>query len=133
MLIKKGEGEKMRYCCGTYIRMGKKYCTPHTVRYTELKEILSRDLEKIFPDILNEWNKQKEHILREKEKKEELLKEHILDLKKKQKENDCKNESSLDNGKFVVEEWMKRAIILELIEEIKVEEKQIEIIYRFCQ
>lgn len=179
MLVKKGEGEKMRYCCGTYIRMGKKYCTPHTVQYTELKEILSHDLEKIFPDILNEWNKQKEHILREKEKKEErekksleaecervkqfqrilyedfkkgilsmgewgsyrksyqekekVLKEQISDLKKRQKENNCKNKFSLDNGKFIVEEWMKRAIILELIEEIKVEEKQIEIIYRFCQ
>ncbi|MDO4454680.1 MAG: recombinase family protein [Eubacteriales bacterium] len=177
MLVKKGEGEKMRYCCGTYIRMGRMYCTPHTVRYAELKDIISHDLEKFFPDILDEWNRQKEHILKEKEKKKEhekkkleteykrvrqferavyedfkegilskeewlsyresyqkkekKLEEQILYMEKEQEEQGRKTELLSDMREFKAEEWMKKTILLEMIEEIKVGENEIEIVYRF--
>ena len=177
MLVKKGEGEKMRYCCGTYIRMGRAYCTPHTVWYADLKNIISHDLEKIFPDVLDEWNRQKEHILKEKEKKKEqekkkleieckrvrqferviyedfkegilsreewisyreayqkkekILEEQILYMAQEQKEKDCKTECLSKMKEFKAEEWMKRTILLEMIEEIIVEENEIEIVYRF--
>lgn len=72
MLVKKGEGTKSRYYCGTYIRSGRAYCTPHIVPYTALMEVIQSDFETIFPVVLEEWKKIRENVLEEKKKKREI-------------------------------------------------------------
>ena len=52
-------------------------------------------------------------------------------MAQEQKEKDCKTECLSKMKEFKAEEWMKRTILLEMIEEIIVEENEIEIVYRF--
>lgn len=59
-LCKKTSNGKIRYYCGTYVRSGSKYCTPHAISYTVLEEIVLQDLRSILqnvddlPDIMAE-------------------------------------------------------------------------------
>ena len=65
------------------------------------------------------------------QKKEKILEEQILYMAQEQKEKDCKTECLSKMKEYKAEEWMKRTILLEMIEEIIVEENEIEIVYRF--
>jgi len=57
-LVKKagtlGHGEgNVNYYCGTYVRSGRKYCTPHTISYKVLEGIVLDDLRTIIRSIDN--------------------------------------------------------------------------------
>lgn len=39
------------YCCGTYVRSGKTYCTPHIISHRTLEEIILKDLKTIIQSI----------------------------------------------------------------------------------
>lgn len=47
----KKTGKEVSYCCGTYVRCGRKYCTPHRVSHKMLENILLDDLRKIIDSI----------------------------------------------------------------------------------
>jgi DNA invertase Pin-like site-specific DNA recombinase len=46
-MVKKN-GKNIGYFCGTYVRHGRKYCTPHMVSHKALENILLEDLKKIL-------------------------------------------------------------------------------------
>lgn len=50
-LCKKVSNGYTRYCCGTYVRHGKNYCTPHTISHLALEEIVLDDLRTIIRNI----------------------------------------------------------------------------------
>lgn len=53
-LVKKETGNKeIRYYCGTYVRSGRQYCTPHPIPFHILEEIILNDLNMIIQDIRN--------------------------------------------------------------------------------
>lgn len=41
------ENKKICYCCGTYVRLGKDYCSRHEISYQALEEIVKADLKNI--------------------------------------------------------------------------------------
>lgn len=45
--------EKYNYYCGTYVRSGRKYCTPHSIPHSVLEKIILDDLETIIQSIDN--------------------------------------------------------------------------------
>lgn len=52
-LVKKTTGSAhkehaLRYYCGTYVRSGRQYCTPHAVSHSVLEEIVRRDLRAVL-------------------------------------------------------------------------------------
>lgn len=50
-LCKKTSNGKIHYYCGTYVRSGSKYCTPHAISYTVLEDIVLRDLRTVLQNI----------------------------------------------------------------------------------
>ncbi len=55
-LVKKaggsGHGEGMpRYYCGTYVRSGRRYCTPHAVSHNVLEDIVRRELRAVLESV----------------------------------------------------------------------------------
>ncbi|MCI9136351.1 MAG: recombinase family protein [Lachnospiraceae bacterium] len=47
-LVKKSGKETVRYYCGTYVRSGRQYCTPHAISHEALEQVILEDLEKIL-------------------------------------------------------------------------------------
>ena len=169
MLVKKGEGEKSRYYCGTYVRCGKEYCTPHMVPYTVLMDVIRQDFNRIFPSVLEEWRKQEQILWEERERKrlrEEkrlqseyekvnylkkavyedfkegiLLKEEWSSYQKmyRIKEENIKQQIYTvreqkirrEYSDIEAEDWINRETLCEMIDEILVGEKEVEMVYRF--
>lgn len=52
-LCKKNSRGTLNYQCGTYIRSGSKYCTPHYTPYSVLEKIILNDLQTIIQNIDN--------------------------------------------------------------------------------
>lgn len=51
-LVKK-TGKNISYACGTYVRSGRQYCTPHRVSHNVLENILLGDLKKMLERVEN--------------------------------------------------------------------------------
>lgn len=50
--VRKREGkEEVCYCCGTYVRMGKRYCTPHSIFCRDLENVITRDLNTMLQNV----------------------------------------------------------------------------------
>ena len=47
-LVKKNGASGICYCCGSYVRSGRQYCTPHRISYNTLEYILLNDLNAIL-------------------------------------------------------------------------------------
>lgn len=55
-LVKK-EGKQVYYCCGTYVRAGKKFCTPHKISLQTLEKLVEEELELLIREVhpTEEW------------------------------------------------------------------------------
>lgn len=55
-LVKKG-GKNIYYCCGTYVRAGKNFCTPHKILEQMLEKIMEEELEGLIKEVqpTKEW------------------------------------------------------------------------------
>lgn len=49
----KSGGKSVNYYCGTYVRSGKKFCTPHAIPYAVIERIILDDLKTIVQNIDN--------------------------------------------------------------------------------
>lgn len=50
-MCKKASNGNVRYYCGTYVRSGNKYCTPHAISYTMLEDIVLQDLKTVLQNV----------------------------------------------------------------------------------
>lgn len=118
MMVKKGEGEKSRYYCGTYIRHGRQHCTPHMVPYSALMSVIQEDFRKIFPSVAEEWKKQKEGILEEKRKKKEWEKKKLEAEYEKVRQFQRSAYEDFKEGILLKEEWISYRELYRKKEEI---------------
>ncbi len=52
--VKSKEGTSiMNYCCGTYVRSGRQYCTPHSIQHSVLETIVLKDLNTMIQKLDN--------------------------------------------------------------------------------
>ncbi len=105
-MVKKGEGEKSRYYCGTYVRSGKEYCTAHIIPEALLKEVLGRDFKTIFPAVLEEWKRQKQEKIQNKTKKRETQKRRLQAEYEKVRYLKRELYEDFKAGILLKEEWM---------------------------
>ncbi|MCI7813646.1 MAG: recombinase family protein [Lachnospiraceae bacterium] len=115
MLVRKGEGEKSRYYCGSYIRSGRSCCTPHTVTYAVLMELLSRDFEKMIPMVEQERERLRQEMLKDRQKevhraykKLEAECETVLNLKREVYEDFKKGILSEEEKNFYMESYREK-------------------------
>lgn len=47
----KNSGSRISYYCGTYVRSGTQYCTPHTISYSVLESVILNDLRTIIQNV----------------------------------------------------------------------------------
>ena len=59
------------YCCRTYVDLGKKYCTSHSITEKQLESIVLQDIRSMLGDIKIDEKKAKEYFLRERTKCDE--------------------------------------------------------------
>lgn len=52
-LCKKGTDGNIRYYCGTYIRLGRNYCTPHATPHSVLENIILQDFKALLQSVGN--------------------------------------------------------------------------------
>lgn len=114
MVKKSGRNGKMKenpagavnYYCGTYIRSGRQFCTPHSISHKKLEGLVMEDLRRIISKI-NETNIRNEGIITKSPGIRRLLKLGEIDR-------------------------LDRETVIEIIHEIIVYENQkVEIIYNF--
>ena len=91
LLICAGCGKKLKfkssknsegiYCCRTYIELGKKYCTSHSISENQIKSIVLQDIHHMLAELKIDERKEREHFFSEKNhlrEKTRLLKEKDL-------------------------------------------------------
>ena len=56
------------YCCRTYVDLGKKYCTSHSITEKQIESIVLQDIRSMLGDVKIDEKKAKEYFLRERTK-----------------------------------------------------------------
>ena len=145
------------FYCGTYKRSGKDYCTPHTLPFQVLNDIVLGDLKKIIRNVENlqelvksqsftatkirkstdiELTKLKAELERVKKLKKSLYSKQIETLEEKKKESVTEDVFETPWLRRLLElkdiEELDRDIIVEMIDQITVyENRKLKISYNF--
>ena len=65
------KGKSYMYCCRTYVDLGKKYCTSHSITERQIESIVLQDIRSVLNGADADHKKAEEHFLRGKARRDE--------------------------------------------------------------